>query len=296
MRPGGNHKGCNPEILGNCGLSDSGAHEQTQILHEKLTAAGYNRGGKGSTAMMRSLTTSILVALLGVACTSNPVAPQPPSAPEAPAPPPLPAAPKAVLSVGRGDSTPPVAVVNFTQILFDGSRSEGDGVTYLLEYGDGASSTEPVTTRRPNPPGGSPPTPKTLMIAKLTVTDRHGRTDSTTQPYFLASVGNVYATFWHGDPPGCCAYLNLYLTQDGATLSGDYWGWDNLRTFGGRVAGVLTDDRAIRLKTVDGAIEFIGTVELRPSPPGQPDPILRLSMRGGGLDGSVIEFEFADPY
>jgi hypothetical protein len=245
--------------------------------------------------MTRNLITSILVALLGAACAGNPVAPPPPSAPEAPAPPPLPAAPKAVLSVGRGDSSPPVAVVNFTQMLFDGSRSEGDGLTYLLEYGDGASSTEAVTTHRVNP-GGSPPTPKTRLAARLTVMDRHGRTDSTTQPYFLVSVGHDLTTFWHGDRPGSRGqYLNLYLTQDGATLSGHYWG-SGRTPFGGRVAGVLTDDRTIRLKTVDGAIEFIGTVELRPSPPGQPDPILRLSIRGGALNGTVIEFEFADPY
>jgi hypothetical protein len=246
---------------------------------------------------MRHLLPLVLTSLLAAACQGNPVAPaaQPPSVPEGP--PPLPAAPKAVLSVGRGDSTPPVAIVNFTQMLFDASRSEGDGLAYLLEYGDGASATEPVTTRRLNP-GGSTPTPKRLMTARLTVTDRHGRTDSTTQPYFLVSVGHDSTTFWHGDAPGCCAYRNLYLTQDGATLSGRYWGWDSVppRLVDGVLAGVLTDDRAMRLKTVDGAIEFIGTVEMRPSPPGQPDPILRLAIRGGPLNGSVIEFEFADPY
>jgi hypothetical protein len=249
---------------------------------------------------MRNAIASALVVLLTIACGRNPIAPQaqPPSVPEAP-PPPLPAAPKAVLSVGRGDSTPPFAIVNVTQMLFDGSRSEGDGLTYLLEYGDGASSTEPVTTRRVN---GSPTAiaPRTSITAKLTVTDRHGRTDSTTQPYFLVSVhtGIGHGMFWHGDQSGCCGYVNLVLTQDGATLSGNYGGWDSLKSryVTGPLTGTLTDDRAIRLKSLDGAIEFIGTVELRPSPPGWDDPILRLSIKGGWLNGSVVEFEFADPY
>lgn len=246
--------------------------------------------------MMRNLIASILVALLGAACTGNPVAPPPPSAPEAP--PPLPAAPKAVLSVGRGDSTPPFAVVNFTQLLFDASRSEGDGLTYLIEYGDGASSTEPVTTRRVD---GSPSAipHRTQRTAKLTVTDRHGRTDSTTQPYFLVSVhtGIGYGTFWGGAASECCAYLNLQLAQDGTTLSGNYGGWDNRRNFHGSLTGVLTDDRAIRLKTVDGTIELSGTVDLRLRPDlSWPDVILRLSIRGGALNGSVTEFEFVDPY
>lgn len=245
--------------------------------------------------MMRNVITAILVALLGAACTGNPVAPPPPSAPEPP--PALPAAPKAVLSVGRGDSTPPFAVVNFTQLLFDGSRSEGDGLTYLLEYGDGANSTEQVTTHRVNP-RGSMPDPIDGLTARLTVTDRHGRSDSTTQPYFLVSVRNPYATFWHGPDVACCGYLNLGLTQDGATLSGDYGGWDRRRSryVTGPLAGALIDDRAIRLKTVDGAIEFIGTVELRPRPDAWPDVILRLSIRGGWLNGSVLEYEYADPY
>ena len=249
--------------------------------------------------MMRNLIASILVALLGAACTGNAVAPATPSAPEPP--PSLPAAPKAVLTVGPDDVTPPFAVVNFTQLLFNASRSEGDGLTYLVEYGDGASSTEPVTTHRVNG-SASAIAPRDQRTAKLTVTDRHGRTDSTTQSYFLVSVHAEagYGTFWHGDQSRGLGYLNLSLKQDGATLSGGYWGWDNRRNINGRVAGVLTDDRAIRLKTEDGAIEFSGTVELRPRPDfgpgGWPDVILRLSMKGGPLNGLVTEFEFADPY
>jgi len=189
--------------------------------------------------------------------------------------------------------------VNVTQLLFDASRSEGDGLTYLVEYGDGASSTEPVTTRRVNE---SPAAiaPIKSITAKLTVTDRHGRTDSTTQRYFLVSVHTNagYGTFWAGDRPATGGQdLILNLTQDGATLSGRYLA-KSRTPFGGPVAGVLTDDRTIRLKTVDGAMEFNGTVELRPPwhPSGEPYPILRLSIRGGALNGSVVEFEFADPY
>lgn len=246
----------------------------------------------------RNVVALVLASVLAAACQGNPVAP-PPSAPEAP--PPLPAAPKAVLTVGRGDVTPPFAIVNFTQLLFDASRSEGEGLTYLVEYGDGASSTEPVTTHRVNG-SASAIAPRDQRTAKLTVTDRHGRTDSTTQSYFLVSVhaDAGYGTFWHGDQSRGVGYLNLSLKQDGATLSGGYWGWDKVRTINGPVTGVLTDDRAIRLKTVDGAIEFIGTVELRPReeayPGAWPDVILRLSMKGGPLNGLVTEFEFADPY
>jgi hypothetical protein len=244
--------------------------------------------------MMRNLTASILLALLGVACTGNPVAPPvlPPSVPEAP--PPLPAAPKAALSVGRGDLTLPVAIVNVTQMLFDGSRSEGDGLTYLLEFGDGASSTEPLATHRPTP-GRLPPRPEVLLTAKLTVTDRHGRSDSTTRQYFLASVGTPdQNAWWTNSPREGSIPRRLFLTQDGAALSGYYTGPDsNSRR---PVAGSLSDDRAIRLKTGDGAIEFIGAVELRPDPPGLPSLVLRLSMRSERVNGSVIEFEFADPY
>lgn len=234
---------------------------------------------------MRKVVACGLTAFLAAACGSDQAAPSSAS-PSTVSP-----APKAALSVGRGDVNPPLGVADFTQLVFDGTRSSGDGLTYLLEFGDGTSSTQPVATHRGNRSLTS------ALTARLTVTDRHGRSDSATQPYFLASVANVSGTFWfHNLSVGPrTIQRTLFLTQDGATLSGWYKGPEAGNQ---RVSGTLNDDRAIHLRTEDGSIEFRGAVDWKPDNTNlsQARVLLRLSVRGGTAGGTVLDFAFAEPY
>ena len=251
---------------------------------------------------MRNLLVLALLSFITVACQGNPVSPTtpPPSAPETPAPAPLPAAPKALLAVGRGDLNPPVGIENFTPMLFDASRSEGDGLTYLLEFGDGASSNEPVATHRPRVPRSGYGSTWSFT-ARLTVTDRHGRSDSTTHQYFAAPIATVGGAFWHNvlsptsrRPVG----RTLHLRQDGALLSGWYFGPESRYL---RVTGMISDERTVRLRTENGAIEFVGVHGWRPHDPAKPDSnrrdlVLRLAIRGGMANGATLDFDYADPY
>jgi hypothetical protein len=243
---------------------------------------------------MRGALVFTVAALLAAGCgQAPPSAPSAPSAPTAPsAPPGTGVPPKAVLSLGADDLNPPLAVTNY-DMLFDGSRSTGDGLTYLLDFGDGTSSTQvaalhasPVSMRR---------------TARLTVTDRFGRTDSVTRDYFLANLDNS----------GCCSTswahtlistydnvvaLRLTLRQDGAALSGTYRGED--RVFR-QVTGTLRGDRSVFLRTDDGSIELTGAVEWKE--PGrenfsQAGVTLRLTVRGGPLNGKVFDFSYHDPF
>jgi hypothetical protein len=245
---------------------------------------------------MRHLIASVLVAMLAAACEGNPAAPPapPPAAPEAPpTPSPLPAAPRAVLSVGRGDVNPPLGIVNFTRMLFDGSRSEGDGLTYLLEFGDGANSIEAVATHSlaaPSPYGSD-----WSLTARLTVTDRHGRSDSTTQRYVVATVHTGSGTFWSNIlSPASRRPVSrkLVLTQNGTTLSGWYAGPE---TQFQRVTGTLTDERTIRMRTENRAIEFTGVHDWVDDDYDR-RLVLRLSMRGGMAHGALLDFDYVDPY
>jgi hypothetical protein len=65
------------------------------------------------------------------------------------------------------------------------------------------------------------------------------------------------------------------------------------------VTGSISRDRSVSLRTDDGTIEFTGGLEWRE--PGrenfsQAGVRLRLAIRGGALDGKVVDFSYNDPF
>jgi hypothetical protein len=240
---------------------------------------------------MRGAVMFALAAVLVAGCgQESPAAPSPPSPPAAQ---PVPgAAPRAVLSLGADGLTPSLAVTSY-DMLFDASRSTGDGLTYVLEFGDGARTTQvaalhasPVSTQR---------------TARLTVTDRFGRSDSIAQDYFLAHVNNdsCCSTSWvHTliNTFDSIVVLRLTLHQDGAVLSGTYRGEDRVSR---PVTGTLTRDRAVSLRTADGSIELTGGLEWKEPERrnfSQAGVKLRLAVKGGTLDGKAFDFSYNDPF
>lgn len=232
-----------------------------------------------------------LAALLVAGCgRTTPAAPSsPPTIPGAPSVPAAP--PKAVLAVGVEGAIPILTVTNY-ELTFDASRSTGDGLTYLLEFGDGASSTQPFARH------GSPLV--TRRTARLTVTDRLGRTDSTAQDYFLAHVDNTgCGTGWYYSFPyrnGASPTLSLTLRQEGASISGTYRGLDLVRR---TITGTISGDRGVTMRTTDGSIELNGGLVWN-QPVGeymsQYGVTLRLTIKGGDLDGQVFDFFWNDPF
>jgi hypothetical protein len=232
-------------------------------------------------------------AMLAAACgQSSPAAPSSP--PTTPAPPSVPGAPpKAVLSVGVEGTIPTLTIANH-ELAFDASRSTGDGLTYVLEFGDGASTTQPFSRHASAPP-------VSRRTARLTVTDRFGRTDATTQDYFIANVDNsgCCATSWYHAFPyrnGTSPTLSLTLYQQGSALTGTYRGLDLVRH---AVTGTITRDRAITLRTADGTIELTGGLAWKQPPREYMTPYdvaIRLTIKGGDLDGQVFDFSWHDPF
>jgi hypothetical protein len=84
----------------------------------------------------------------------------------------------------------------------------------------------------------------------------------------------------------------LILGQDGTTLSGWYAGPESRAL---RVTGTFTDEGIIRLRTENGAIEFIGAHDWRADDDNK-DPVRRLSITGGMAHGAVPDFGYVDAY
>lgn len=249
---------------------------------------------------MRNLLVLVLASLLAVACQGNPVAPATPPPSATPTPVPLPEAPKAILLLGSGASVKPAYAVNFAQLLFDGSHSSGDGLTYLLEFGDGASSSEPVVTHRIENAARPPENEYWLRKARLTVTDKHGRSDSTEQEYLLVSIANAQFSDWEnrvGQTTQNSSGIRrrLRFNQNGTTLSGWYEGPTDRRPVAPRpITGTISDDGAIRVRTESGAIEISGVVAWGTGD-HENEIVLRLSVKDEMANGAVLDFIYLYP-
>ena len=68
-------------------------------------------------------------------------------------------------------------------IWFDASRSTGVGLKYMIEFGDGQTSSESIIAHIPNVD------PRRNNGGRLTVTDRWGRLDSATAQYPIFGFG-----------------------------------------------------------------------------------------------------------
>lgn len=251
--------------------------------------------------MHKPIVLSLVALLLAVACepTPRPETP-PPAGPTAPSPPVLPEAPQAVLLLGSGVVGKPTVAVNFAHLLFDGSRSSGDGLTYLWEFGDGASSIEPVVRHRMEYAARPPDNEYWRRTARLTVTDKHGRSDSTEQEYWLVSIANATFSDWENRVGEYTLHSHgirrrLRFNQNGTTLSGWYEGPTDRKPVAPRpIIGTLSDEGVIRARTENGAIEISGVVAWGTGY-HENDIVLRLSVKDEMVNGAVLDFIYLYP-
>jgi hypothetical protein len=191
-------------------------------------------------------------------------------------------------------------LIAFTPIRFDGSASSAEGGTYFLDFGDGDGTASPTAVHACGR--------WDLLTARLTVTDRFGRTDTRSARYACLGLvhpqGPVYsATYgWvHGSNAGNPPLRRLgFERQEGGVFSGFYEGPEANSALGGRkhFKGTLSGENSINISLDDGTMSFAGYVVLKDSwdPGYNVDRRLILTIRGGTADGSTPEFRFYDPF
>ena len=209
----------------------------------------------------------------------DPVPPDPPRAP-----------PQARLHVTSGVPGISEFIYEGLEATFDASGSTGDGLTYFMELGDGATAREAVVRHAlleaptTNPYRGA-------MRARAIVVDRFGRVDAATQSFAARNV----LIFGTG-----AGYLNSFMnarvgrwesralavsSQRGTHVAGSYQhpeGWKTPFT------GTLTGANRIRIVLDDGTIEFTGTLEKTSRIFDLASFVL--AVRGGSADGATLEF------
>jgi hypothetical protein len=192
-----------------------------------------------------------------------------------------------VLSISPGPADAPLGAEGHTTFVFDASASTGDRLTYQIDFGDGHAAASAVASHVVEASGG--------RTARLTVTDRQGRTAVAERPYFVARVETNYPfTFWQGTYTEGKS-VRITLNRAGSTFSGlaHVFGTLNIP-----ITGQMTGDRDLVLRSNDGRIEMVGTLEWEEGRPrfSQVSVALRVTIRGGPADGITLLLDSVDTY
>jgi PKD repeat protein len=160
--------------------------------------------------------------------------------------------PDAVLRIRFDNFGSTVPIVGLSPIQFDASTSRGEGLTYVMEYGDGGISAEPTTTHRID---------HFTPLARLTVVDRFGRADSKEQQFYPFALNSGTAPMWFTDS------LNFrFHRRDGVTYQGGVFYRDpSLHEHSAPFVATLSGERDVRIVAPALGLEFRGYVDLSSS-------------------------------
>jgi PKD repeat protein len=193
--------------------------------------------------------------------------------------------PDAVLKMRFFSFSAPFAVQGYSPILFDGSTSRGEGLTYFIEFGDREFSTEPMTVH-PIATAGT-------YTARLTVVDRFGRSDQEAARFDVRSlVTSGSYEYWYAYAESQNFRL-LFDTQDGQEVVGRLWTFTSSGQILTRFRGTLSGEGDIRLVFEASNTVLGGTLNMR----GYFDHWrMVLTQTGGSNDGQTYTFRYNDNY
>lgn len=255
--------------------------------------------------MKSTLLSAILLgAIATLACSSvepsaglpNAPSPSPIPSPSDPAPPVSPSVPTAesfppptadLRVLANGEPADFNAFIHVDTLVFDASRSTGEGLTYHVDYSDGTWSQSVRAERLATTPYGN--------WARLTVTDRFGRQASDRDDYFLYQLDDrgQFEAYWGcqavGVNPGVPAGFIFGFFSEAPSMSG-FLNYLPLKVFA-PLTGSIGTDRRVRLQAEipAGSISLVleGTIGVQ-KPPSSRRPIMNLIARGGAYDGRAV--------
>jgi PKD repeat protein len=200
------------------------------------------------------------------------------------------AAPDAVLGMRFFSFGAPFAVKQISPVLFDGSNSRGEGLTYYLEFGDGQSATTASATHPMQKEGG--------YVARLTVVDRFGRSDVETLAFEARTLVNPGGyDWWQGRVRSAgvtqAGVLIEFKTQEGTAVSG-FVNRGNYPFEHSEFVGTVNPDGNVELRLVDSSVTLSGTMRLPTM--SEYEHKLLLTYSGGKYDGQTMDLYWRRGY
>jgi len=105
-------------------------------------------------------------------------------------------------------------IPSLTPVRFDAGASRGSGLSYFIEFGDGTASAGAQATR----------TVETSALARLTVVDRFGRSNTESVQYYTFALGDSAGDrYWMGTVDGKSNLGMSFTTRNGVNYTGRSW-------------------------------------------------------------------------
>jgi PKD repeat protein len=190
--------------------------------------------------------------------------------------------PDAVLKVRFFSFSAPYAIAGISPILFDGSTSRGEGLTYFIEFGDGQVETS-STAVHPIDKAGE-------YTAQLTVVDRFGRLDSETVAFRVRTLVICCGGSWKSSNSIVSSSLTI-RAQNGSAIAGTFDEDGHHAEFGQPFTGAVDADGSVRLTIEDSGVTLDGKLTLGPY---WDSPRLVLRYVSGPHNGTTLTFYFDD--
>jgi PKD domain len=224
---------------------------------------------------MRPLTLVSLLAVALTACGGSHPPTSPSSAPTTPSTG-SGSAPTAAITLKADAAGSRDAVASLSEVIVDASASTGTGLTYAIDFGDGASATT-ATAKHVYA------TPATYTVT-ATVTDAQGRKAGDTRQITVRDATGSWFQAGYVQKTTRVEVRRLTIdAQDGTTVRGTYRvTGDTDRAF----TGTLTPPRDIRI-TADAGVSLEGTLPGRVSDDAE---LWTLIAHGDSADGQRLDF------
>jgi hypothetical protein len=189
------------------------------------------------------------------------------------------APPDAVLKMRFFSFSAPFAIKEISPILFDGSASRGEDLTYFIEFGDRQVATA-ATAVHPIEGVGN-------YTARLTTVDRFGRSDVETVTFGVRSlVADDWYVWWEGD-----AVIIRIASQRGTAIAGTLSDSTNPPKL---FTGTADADGSVRLRLADSSVTLVGTMTLAWR--DYESNRLVLTYAGGPSNGKTLTLHFRSGY
>lgn len=200
---------------------------------------------------------------------------------------------KLVIQIDKSGST--AAIAGYTPVVFDGSASQGEQLTYFFDFGDGESMTTSHTsvTHVCRAEG--------FFTVKLTVRDNLDRASTVFAKLpcltLLNTATNAFTNNLDNTSSRRYEFRRLrFVSQTGAALRGYY---THPESYTSSFTGTLSGDRSLTIRLDDGTITFAGEVRFNANytdTSWSKEQRLVLVMTGGSANGQTLTFNYYDPY